>query len=94
MKTYTRIDAGTGRVYPLDDSDWPDNNRGGETNMSGIYSPPLLAEDLDEIVLALGDRARLVHDVSAKAGDEKAKRMARYARALATRLQRTKPNLQ
>jgi hypothetical protein len=25
MKTYTRVDAGTGRIKPLEDSDWPNN---------------------------------------------------------------------
>ena len=24
---YTRVDAGTGRVHPLSDTDWPDNGR-------------------------------------------------------------------
>lgn len=90
VKTHTRIDAGTGRVYPLDDSDWPDNNR-GEDNMTGIYSPPLLAEELKEIVLALRYRSEKFAELWVRDGDEKAKRQAKYLLDLARRLELTKP---
>lgn len=90
MKTYTRIDAGTGSVYPLDDSDWPDNNRGGG-NMSGIYSPPLLAEELKEIVKALRVRVLDLHMLYIKDDDEKAKRQAKSLSDLANRLELTQP---
>lgn len=59
--------------------------------MTGIYSPPLLAEELKEIVTALRERAQLFELAFDSSGVDKAKRQARGLRQLAKRLEITKP---
>lgn len=54
--------------------------------MTEVYSPPLLAEDLKEIVAALSEQADGLETLHNITGNEITRRRAHYLRTLAARL--------